>query len=206
MASLPILTTVILLFVLELNGLVASALLTIMSYELNLKINQINNTFKNITKNSKRIIIYKNIVKYISSHHKLINRVYILSDFWKDFNLIMILVVFPINLIMMHQLLFEEANIFLQVLYVLGSMITYFTLFLIQFLFASISLKIHKMHKTLPYFQWLLNGREFSLNFKLKLLMYFERLNTNNKRIGFSIGSLAVTTFPLFAKVRQFPY
>ena len=180
------------------NGLMAIVLLTVSAYDLHLRINQINNKFDKITKNSDLRTIFKTIDKYMTEHNRLSKRVNILSNYWKSFNLVMILTIFPITLILVHQALFEDGDIFLKFMYILGTLESYFVLFLVQYFLASLSSKMHKMCKKLSHFQWLLKGRVFSYGFKLRLLMCFERLSHKKKRVGFSIGSLAIITFPLF--------
>jgi hypothetical protein len=65
---------------------------------------------------------------------------------------------------------------------------------------ASLSSKIHKGAKRLSRFQWKINGWPFRTRTKIKILITFERLSSDRK-IGFTIGSLAVMTFPLFYRV-----
>ena len=195
---MAILLTITLLFEICTDGLVATTLLTISGYDIHLRITQINDRFKNITKDSNSRKKYKTIDKYISDHNKLSKKIAILSSFWKSYILTMISTNFPISLIMAHQYLFEKTDIVLQILYIFGTLMSYSVLFLIQYFLASLSSKMHKMCKKLSHFQWLFKGRVFSYGFKLRLLMCFERMSHKKKRIGFSIGSLAIITFPLF--------
>jgi hypothetical protein len=72
-------------------------------------------------------------------------------------------------------------------------------------LFASLSSKIHKTGKRLSRLQWKINGWPFRARTKIKILTTFERLSSDTK-IGPSIGSLVVMTFPLFYRVIDFVF
>ena len=195
--------TIILFYCCVLDGLVAFALLSITLYDLYLRINRINNTIINIGQTSSTAFIWKTTDKYIRDHNKLANKVMKLNNFWKSYILTMVMTVSPISLILLDQVLFENGDTLTKIVYIFALFFCYLLLFILQYFLASFSAKMPKMCKKLSHFQWIFKRRFFSLGFKLKLLMYFERLSSKQKKIGFSVGSLAVVTFPLFSGVSQ---
>ena len=202
-AWLLILITVLLLLEIMSNGLVASALIAITAYDLHLRINQINEMLRKLSKQSEPDSreVYKTVDKYIREHNRICVKVRNLSEFWKNFYLVIISTIFPLTLIILHQILFEKTDIILKTLYYLTLTMAYLVLFVMQYFLASFSAKMHKMCKILSRLQWCLNGRQFPIGFKIKVMTYFERISHKKKRIGFAIGTLTVMTFPLFSGV-----
>ena len=202
LASVPILSTVVLFEALVIDGLMAALIILITAYDFYLRIDKVNTSLNEVTQPLKVLLIYnyQAINQYIKDHNNLCNKLKKLNDFWKNVWLIFLLTAFPLTLVVSHQILFEELDIIIRIIYSFGNLIFYSALFGIQCFLATISQKMHKMCKTLSRIQWTLNSQQIDLRFKLKVLTYFERL-CSSRRIGFSIGSLTVVTFPLFAGV-----
>ena len=202
-AWIPVLITGIILQAIISNGLVSSVIIAIIAYDLHLRINQINQMLRQLSKQSKpdSLEIYKTVKKYIAQHNRICLKVRNLSNFWRNFCLVMISTTFPITLIMLHLVLFERTNPILKVLYSLALLSAYLALFVMQYFLASFSAKMHKMSKVLSRLQWCLNGRQFPIGFKIKVMTYFERISHKKRRIGFAIGTLTIITFPMFAGV-----
>ena len=202
LASLPILSTIVLLEALVIDGLVGGVFISITAYDFYLRINRVNTSLKEVTQPTKSLLFdnYQAIRQYIRDHNNLCNKLIKLSDFWKYLYLIFLLTVFPLTLVLCHQIMFEVMEIEIRIVFTLTNLAFYSGLFVIQCFLASLSTKMHKMCKTLSRIQWTLNSKQIDLRFKLKVMTYFERL-ASSQRIGFSIGSLTVVTFPLFAGV-----
>jgi hypothetical protein len=100
----------------------------------------------------------------------------------------------PMNLCLLHEILFEEFEIYVQIFFGFTLIMQMIIIFLFQLLTASLSSKIHIGGKKLSRLQWKINGWPFRT--KIKLLACFERLSSNRK-IGFSIGSIAVVSVVL---------
>jgi hypothetical protein len=109
------------------------------------------------------------------------------------------------NLCLLHQFLFENLKFHHRVVFGFSILIQLLIIFFFQLLVASLSSKIHKAGKRLSRFQWKINGWPFRARTKIKILNTFERLSSDRK-IGFTIGSLAVVTFPLFYRVINFVF
>jgi hypothetical protein len=107
------------------------------------------------------------------------------------------LTMFPATLTLLHQVLFENMGLMFKIFFIFADIVFYFALFILQYILASFSSKMHKMCKQLSRCQW---KQSYYLKFKIKLQTYFERLSSL-KRIGFSIGSITTMTFPFFATV-----
>ena len=201
-AWLPIIPTVIAFHAFCIDLIILTVIVTLIVYDLNLNINSINKTIIGLSEktNAKTIQIYRTVSIYISNHNRLCLRVVKISNFFEFVNLMLFLAGLPLSLIVLHQLLFEKIDfLILKILYIQGLIVLYSLIFCIQYLLASFSSKMHKTYKHLSYFQW--NFNKSHLGFKVRLLAYFERLSCRRRRIGISIGPLAVMTFPLFAGV-----
>ena len=202
LSLIPILLTVILFEAFAFDGLVSCVLLSITTFYMHLRINSINkNIFESMKPKLTKLssLIYHPLQKYIEDHNYLCSEVKVLSNYWKNLYLIFILTMFPGTLMLMHQVLFEDIELLLKMFFVSSTVAFYSILIVEQYFMASFSAKMHKTCKKLSHFQWFLRGKH-NLRFKLKLMTYFERLSSNRK-IGLSIGSLAIITFPLFAGV-----
>ena len=180
---IPILMTIILYFELISDCLVSSAIIAITGYELHLRVNQINGFIRQLSDESKADSrkVYKTIDKYISQHNRICVKVRNLSNFWRNFFLVLISTIYPLTLVILHQVLFEKIEILFKVLYVLSLLASFVVLFVMQYFLASLSAKMHKMCKTLSRLQWCLNGRQLPIGFKIKVMTYFERISHKKK-------------------------
>ena len=181
----------------EINGLVAAVLISITTYDFHLRVNQLNDWFKTVISKTNEKLIDKMVNKYMTEHNRLCIKLNNLNQFWKNIWLLLLLTSFPATLALLHQVLFEDLDLILRIIFILTILTFYSVIFIVQYLLASLSAKMHKMCKTLSRIQWTLKG----LRHKLKVLTYFERLSSSQRRLGISIGSMAAITFPLFAGV-----
>ena len=140
------------------------------------------------------------VERFTIEHHNLCCKVNKFGKFWKEIYLAGILAECPTTLFILHLLLFETIDYYMTIMYVIILIDAFVILIVLQYFFASLSHKMHKQCKLLARIQWLFNRNNSNLRFKLKIQTYFERLSSK-KRIGFSIGTLVVITFPLFAGV-----
>ncbi len=140
------------------------------------------------------------VKEFISKHNQICAQLWSYDKFWKKLYLSFVLTMIPMNLCLLHEILFEEFEIYDKIFLGFTLIIQMIIIFFFQLLTASLSSKIHIGGKKLSRLQWKINGWPFRTRIKIKLLACFERLSSNRK-IGFSIGSIAVVTFPLFYKV-----
>ena len=138
--------------------------------------------------------------KYMYEHNDICVTYRPFNSYLKNLYLILQLTIIPVSLILLHNIIFENIIINVRILYSIVLINMYFILFGVQFMFALYSQRLHKMCKKLSQLQWRINGWPFRMRFKLKLLIYFERLNSS-RRLGMSIGPIIVMTFPVFAQV-----
>jgi len=194
--------TVIQLIIIDIDTLTTIVLVYITQYYFCLKSQKINDSIKGLVNDNEHNILrtiklalieHNELCSEIHSHNKITKKLYM----YAVFNNI------PINLFMLHQYLFEDLKFYVQIIVVFIITMQSLTIFVFQFYFASISASIHKPLKILYRLQWNLNGWPFRMGTKIKLLSYFERLSSNRK-IGVTIGSIAVMTFPLFSQVYIF--
>ena len=189
------------------DGFVELAFFSLGTFDLHLRINKVNDRITSVMQDNwqkmqrmKRININLRFEKFFIEHNNLCYKVKRFSDFWKDIYLTLILTMCPTTLILLHMVIFEQMETYFRLFYILVIIDIYSALFVLQYFFASLSHKMHKQCKLLARSQWLFNKTNSSLAFKLKIQTYFEKLSSN-KRIGFSIGTLVVITFPLFSGV-----
>ena len=203
LTSIPILMTKFLFIHFAADGMIATAFLSITAYNIHLIVNQINSKFINALNSkskSRQIDVFPIVSRFLEEHNYLCDQIKSLSDYWKNLWLMFQLSLFPFTLVLLHQIIFEDIEIQIKMVFVLANIAIYSSIFGTQCFLASISEKVHKMCKILSRIQWTLSSQQIDLRFKLKVLTYFERLSSS-RRIGFSIGSLTVVTFPLFAGV-----
>jgi hypothetical protein len=140
---------------------------------------------------------------FICEHNQICTQLLNYNRFWKKLYFSFIFTIIPMNLCLLHQFLFEKLIFYNKAVFGFSILIQLIFIFLVQFMVASLSSKIHKTGKRLSRLQWKINGWPFRARTKIKILNTFERLSSDRK-IGFTIGSLAVMTFPLFYRVINF--
>jgi hypothetical protein len=145
------------------------------------------------------------VKSFICEHNQICTQLLNYNKFWKKLYFSFIFTIIPMNLCVLHQFLFENLKFYIRAVFGLSILIQLIVIFFIQFLVASLSSKIHKTGKRLSRLQWKINGWPFRARPKIKILTTFERLSSDRK-IGFTIGSLAVMTFPLFYRVIKFEF
>ena len=198
-AWFPLCLTLLSFEVLIFDGFVVCVFTYVSTYYTFAKIERIN---ANVISNKMTKFM---IIKFMYQHNRLCTQIHFIDIFTKESWLVFIVCIFPATLIIFHQVLFEDLDQMIKVLYLSVNLVFYSILFIIQYFLALISLKIHKMFKVLSRIQWTLNSQQIDLRFKLKVMTYFERLSSS-RRIGFSIGSVAIMTFPLFSGVSFSPF
>ena len=144
--------------------------------------------------------LYTAINVFIIEHNMYCRELYLINKFWSKIYFMFIITIIPVNLLLLHQFLFEcleyEVKIFFGLLIVLISI----GVFGVQYLWSYMSYKIHKSCVVLSQYQWRINGYPFRMRFKLNLMNYFERLSSDRK-IGITMGSIYTLTFTIFFQV-----
>ncbi len=187
---------------LVINSFLTLALVYIIQYYLYLKIRNMNENIANLLKN-KKINSIESIKSALIEHNGICEEISDLNKISKSLYFTFVFVMIPINLLLLHQYLFEDLKFYIKIGALFLIIVQSIAIFFFQFYFASCSASMHKSVKILAKLQWKINGWPFRTRTKIKLLACFERLSSNRK-IGFSIGSIAVMTFPLFYKVNNF--
>ncbi len=186
------------------NGFLTMAIVYIIQYYLHLKIRNMNQNIANLLK-KKKINSIESIKSALFEHNGICEEISDLNKISESLYFTFIFVMIPINLLLLHQYLFEDLKFYIKICALFFLVVQSIAIFLFQFYIASISSSMHKPRQNLLKLQWKINGWPFRTRTKIKLLTCFERLSSNRK-IGFSIGSLAVMTFPLFYKVSNFVF
>jgi hypothetical protein len=187
---------------LAINGCKAMAMIYIIQYYLHLKIRNMNESIANLLKN-KKINSIESIKSALFEHNGICEQISNMNKISKSLYFTIIFVMIPINLLLLHQYLFEDLKFYIKIISLFIIIIQSMGIFFFQFNLASCSASMHKSVKILAKLQWEINGWPFRTRTKIKVLTCFERLSSN-KKIGFSIGSLAVMAFPLFYRVNNF--
>ena len=182
------------------DGCASTTFCMLLTYYEHLRINKINNHVKSVYDSLDPIKVHRAVKAFTEEHNRYCTHINAVNQFWKFPYLIFVVTMLPINLIVLHQLLFEDISLQLRLFFgvcIFGSDIL---LFGVQYCFALYSIKIHSMYAKLSRLQWCINGYPFRARLKWKLIMCLERLTSNKHRIGFTMGSI-VFTMPLFAMV-----
>ena len=146
------------------------------------------------------IQIHTNVKQFIEEHNQFCQTLLEFNRFWSKIYISFMLLIFPINLMLLHQLILEQVDLSYRIILAFTSIVLTLDFYLIQYCLANISTKIHKMTKILARLQWRLNRWPFRLNNKIKLMTYFERLSSDRK-IGITIGPTVVLTVQVFNQV-----
>ena len=172
-----------------------------MTYYEHLRIENINNHVKSVYDGLDRNKVHRAVKAFTEEHNRYCTHINAVNMYWKNMYLAFFATIIPINLTILHQLLFEDIPIQLRLFFFVCIFGSNILLFGVQYCFALYScLKIHSMYAKLSRLQWCLNGYPFRMRIKFKLIMCFERLTSTKHRIGFTMGSI-VYTMPLFAAV-----
>ena len=150
---------------------------------------------------SLNIHIHKSVKQFTEEHNQFCRTLSEYNRFWSRLYFAFLLTLIPINLIWLHQLLFEDLGYEIRLFIGFTSVVWILQIYVLQWCFAYLSKQIHKTTKKLSQLQWRLNGWPFRLHTKLKLMAYFERLS-DPKRIGLTLGPTSVVlTVQLFSQV-----
>jgi hypothetical protein len=190
------------LITIAIDALTIIILIYITQYYLHLKSQKINGSIKSLANGNQHNIL-GNIKWALIEHNQLCSEIHNHNKITKTLYFYIIFINIPINLFLLHQYLFEDLKFYVQIIFLFILTIQSLVIFVFQYYFASLSASIHKPLNILSRLQWNLNGWPFRMRTKIKLLSCFERLSSNRK-IGLSIGSIAVMTFPLFFQVYIF--
>ena len=197
-------TTFIAFFTFFTDGLIASVFVSILSYYYNIRIRIINKTIENIFKQPSLYASWKissAVKKFNEEHNRFCSQIFNYNKYWNKLNLLFMVTAFPINLSIMHQIIFEDLDLEMRSFYIICIITHSILLFGVTLSYASFSQKIHKMCSNLSRLQWRISSNSFDLRTKFKLIMSFERLSSR-KKIGIAMGG-TVFTFPLFSKVKK---
>jgi hypothetical protein len=194
--------TVIQLIIIDIDTLTTIVLVYITQYYFCLKSQKINDSIKGLVNDNQHNIL-RTIKLALIEHNELCSEIHNHNMITKKLYMYAVFNNIPINLFMLHQYLFEDLKFYVQIIVVFIITMQSLVIFVFQYYFASLSTSIHKPLKILSRLQWNLNGWPFRMRTKMKLLSCIERLGSNRK-IGLTIGSIAVMTFPLFSQVYIF--
>jgi hypothetical protein len=163
-----------------------------------------NDTIMSLVKNKKTNSI-ENIKSALIEHNSICEEISDMNKILKSIYFTFVFVMIPINLLLLHQYLFEDLKFYIKIIALFIIIVQSMAIFYFQLYIASISSSMHKPRQNLLKLQWEINGWPFRTRTKIKLITCFERLSSDRK-IGLSIGSLAVMTFPLFYRVNNFAF
>jgi hypothetical protein len=194
--------TTILLIIVVIDAITLMALVYVAQYYCHLKSHKINDSIKSLV-NVNQHNIMENIKSALIEHNQLCLQIHNNNKITKKTYTYLIFILIPMNLILLYQYLFEDLKFYIQIIVLFLITIQSLSIFVFQYYFASLSASIHKPLNILSRLQWNLNGWPFRMRTKIKLLSYFERLSSDRK-VGITIGSIAVMTFPLFFQVYIF--
>ena len=197
--SLPFqITEYMAILAINFDGSVIATFIIIITYYEHLRINKINQTIERVNRKDS-YQVHVAVMKFFEEHFRYCDHILAINEFWKNLTIVFFVTSFPFNLILMHQVLFEDLSINLRIAY--GTLLFFDNalLFGVQYCFASLSIKCHKMCSKLSRLQWSINRYPNRMRTKLKLLMCFERLSSK-KKIGLTMSNI-VFTMPLFSKV-----
>ena len=185
------------------DATMAAILVILLSFYQHLRINKINRKIILAYDSDDNAQVHRAVKEFTEEHNRYCTHINAVNQFWKNFYLAFFTTMIPINLIIMHQILFEDITLQLRLLFIFCNFNSTFLIFVVQWTFAQLSVKIHSMYAKLSRLQWSLNGYPFRTRLKWKLIMCFERLTSTKHRIGITMGSI-VFTIPLFIKVIKF--
>ena len=143
--------------------------------------------------------IHESITGFIEEHNWFCTHIWTLNHWVHRIYFVFFLCAFPINLLLMNQLFFESLEPQVRLFGLSLLLSNDLGVFGLEFLFALLSKKIHKTCSKVSRLQWSLNGIQFRIRNKLKLLMCFERLSANQK-VGLTLDTSTIT-FPFFGMV-----
>ena len=146
--------------------------------------------------------LLQGLQQYIVYHNRYCTTLYEYNKFWCKIYLVAIVTLMPQNLIMMHQVFFENLPIKVKINMTGFICFDIFIIVILQYSLATINREVHRMTVPLSKLQWKLNEQTFVLRPKIKLMCYFERLSSNRK-IGITIGPFITLTIPIFSQVRH---
>ena len=183
------------------TAIIGLTMATILTMTLYLRIGSINISFADILlpRNfNNQTWMRRYAMQYLKDHNKLCCDVNDINKWWQSVTLGVLVTMIPVHLLLMHQFLFEDIEPLIKLFYLLSLIFIFLMLFVSYYVYALISVKMHRMSKILSIIQW--NIERMDLRLKLEIMTYFERLN-HQKRIGLKIGTFFVMTYPILAKV-----
>ena len=125
------------------DGCVASALCMLLTYYEHLRISKINYHIHCVYDSKDPTEVHRAVKAFTEEHNLLCAHINAVNRFWKNLLLTFFFTMLPTNLILMHQLLFEDIPLHLRFFYVLCILCLDSTLFGLQYSFAQFSKKIH---------------------------------------------------------------
>ena len=167
------------------DGCATAALCMLLTYYEHLRMNKINYHVMSVYDSKDTTEVHRAVKAFTEEHNLLCAHINVVNRFWKNLLLTLFITMLPANLIVMHQLLFEDIPLHLRFFYVVCILCLDSILFGLQYSFAQFSKKVHSMYAKLSRLQWCLKGTRMKI--KLKLNMCFESL-TNKRKIGFQNG------------------
>ena len=146
------------------------------------------------------IVLATGVQKFIIPHNTFCQLYYIIFKLMSKLLLAYFMTLMPLNLILIHQFLFEELALEYKLYSVLLIGMMTLTTIITQYTVAHLSLLTHRTAVPLSRLQLRLKGLPFGLRHKIKVMSYFERLSSNRK-FGITIGPTITLTMPVFSQV-----
>ena len=183
------------------DSIVSMVFTIVTMYYENMRIDKVNKLIDNVD-HYNRDQLQRAIDQYIEQHNRYCTHIWTINELFKIIYLAFLIAYIPINLLLLHQVLFQSLTITIRLLLISCIFGNDFILFGLQYEFALLSAKVHKMCSKVSRLQWSLNGYPFRMRTKLKILMCFERLSAKDK-IGIAVANNTMT-LTLFSMVSIF--
>ena len=168
-------------------------------YYEHLRVDKINKSIQKAYDDRDNRHVHRLVKQFTDEQNRYCIHIWTLDKFIKRSYLAICVLCIPINLLLMHQIFFETVPIHMKIFNLSMLVLNDSAVFLLQFINASLSKKIHSMSIRLSCLQWSVNGYPFRMRIKFKLLMCFERLSAK-KKIGLTFAGTTMT-YPRFGQV-----
>ncbi len=117
------------------NGYLALAFVYIIQYNLHLKMRNINQNIANLLKNNK-INSIESIKSALLQHNRICEQISHINKILKKLYFTFVFVMNPINLLLLHQYLFEDLKFYIKIIALIIIIVESIAIFFFQFYFA----------------------------------------------------------------------
>ncbi|CAG2100672.1 unnamed protein product [Medioppia subpectinata] len=191
------------------DTLVSGTFVVILCYYIHLRVDQINDRLRWVrvyrrTGESMATVAARvgpSVTAYAAQHRYLCQQLRRFNSYWCYVYLAFLIIVTPMNLILLHQVAFDNMLIVYRMIYCVAIMCQFVILFGVQYYFAVFSRKMHAMYGRLSRLQWCLGAAP---GVKWRLTVFAESLNQRwAPPIGLTIGPTVVITFDVLSKIHE---